>query len=226
MNARPPFPAPTAAPPLPIPTRPTQRRTRQQIQAAIRQAAIVEFSTHGFKGASTQTIAAQAGLSKPQLNYYIASKQALYEELLHGQLQGWSAAFAFDAAHDDPRTTLALYVQRKLDYAFAHPHLSRIYTAEMLAGAPRLQRYWPAALACTEHKVAVLERWMREGRMRQLNARVLIQQIWGMTQYYADYSAQAERMQGPSATITTLDRAVIACELTTSVLLTCGLAPA
>ena len=60
MNARPPFPAPTAAPPLPIPTRPTQRRTRQQIQAAIRQAAIVEFSTHGFKGASTQTIAAQA----------------------------------------------------------------------------------------------------------------------------------------------------------------------
>lgn len=197
---------------------------RERIQAAIREAAITEFSLHGFKGASTQGIAARAGLTKPQLHYYIHGKEELYEELLSSVLQGWSEAFSFDPASDDPRQVLSQYVRKKLDYALDNPGLSRIFTTEILGGGPNLGKYWPVALRSTQQKTDVIHRWIAEGRMRPLEPRLLLMQIWGMTQHYADYSVQVRVMLGltPDAPI---DREPIVRELTTFVLLGCGLAP-
>ena len=78
------------------PTRSRARMARERILEQIREAAITEFSLHGFKGASTQAIAERAGLTKPQLHYYIKGKDELYEELLFSVLHGWSEAFAFE----------------------------------------------------------------------------------------------------------------------------------
>ena len=203
---------------------PVARRTREQIQLAIREAAIAEFSSHGFKGASTQAIAERAGLTKPQLHYYIESKQALYDELLYALLEGWSAAFAFDPALDDPAQIIGNYVRRKLDYALDNPELSRIFTNEVLGGGSRLGKYWPLALASTQQKVELMGEWMAQGRMRKLDARVLLMQIWGMTQHYADYAVQARVMLGLEGD-QPIDREHIARELTNSVLLGCGMAP-
>jgi TetR/AcrR family transcriptional regulator len=197
---------------------------RERIQAAIRDAAITEFSLHGFKGASTQGIAARAGLTKPQLHYYIHGKEELYEELLSSVLQGWSEAFSFDADSNDPRQVLSQYVRKKLDYALDNPGLSRIFTTELLGGGPNLGKYWPIALRSTEQKSYVIRRWIAEGRMRALDPRLLLMQIWAMTQHYADYSVQVRVMLGlaPDAPI---EREPIVRELTTFVLLGCGLAP-
>src|SRR3982751_1000027 len=69
---------------MPAPEGPLSRARpgRERIMAAIRTAAVAEFSLHGLKGTSTQAIAARAGLTKPQLHYYIPGKEELYEELL------------------------------------------------------------------------------------------------------------------------------------------------
>lgn len=203
---------------------PRLRQSRERILAAIREAAITEFGLHGYEGASTQRIAEGAGLTKPQLHYYITGKQALYEELLYAVLRGWSEAFRFEATADDPRTVLASYVRRKLDYAIDHPDLSRIFTSELLSGGKRLGKYWPVARQSTQLKVDIIQRWIARGLMRPLDARILLMQIWGMTQHYADYAVQVRVMLDlpPGAPI---DRAPIARELTTFVLLACGLAP-
>lgn len=200
------------------------RQNRDRIQAAIREAAIAEFSRNGFKGTSTQAIAERAGLTKPQLHYYIRSKDELYEELLHAVLRGWSEAFMFDPSSDDPRSVLSRYVRKKLDWALDNPGLSRIFTAELLAGGINLGKYWPEALRSTQQKVDLIDGWIARGLMRPLDARLLLMQIWGMTQHYADYAVQVRVMLGlaPDAAI---DREPIVRELTTSVLLTCGLAP-
>lgn len=197
---------------------------RERILAAIREAAIAEFSRHGFKGASTKAIAERAGLTKPQLHYYISSKEELYEELLYSVLHGWSNAFAFDPDSDDPRTALSHYVRKKLDYAFDNPGLSRIFTTEVLGGGRNLGKYWPVAVKSTQQKVDVIHRWIAEGRMRPLDAKLLLMQIWGMTQHYADYAVQVQVMLGlgPDEPV---DREAIVRELTTFVLLGCGLAP-
>lgn len=205
------------------PVSPARHRLgRERTLALIREAAIAEFSLHGFKGASTQAIAERAGLTKPQLHYYIRGKDELYEELLGSVLAGWSNAFVFDGNADDPREVLREYVRRKLDYALDNPGLSRIFTSEVLAGGHKLGRYWPVARKSTDDKVAIIEGWIAHGLIRALNPRVLLMQIWGMTQHYADYGVQVRVMLGlpPDAPI---ERGPIVQELTNFVLLGCGL---
>ena len=90
--------APVVAQQMPAPDGPLSRARpgRDRILAAIRRAAIEEFSLHGLKGTSTQAIAARAGLSKPQLHYYIAGKEELYAELLMQVLHDWKVVFSFE----------------------------------------------------------------------------------------------------------------------------------
>jgi TetR/AcrR family transcriptional regulator len=200
------------------------RQGRERILSTIREAAIVEFSRHGYKGASTKAIAERAGLTKPQLHYYISSKEELYEELLYSVLNDWSGAFSFDHNSDDPKVVLSNYVRKKLDYALDNPGLSRIFTTEVLCGGLNLHKYWPIAVKSTNDKVTLINRWISEGRMRSVDAKVLLMQIWGMTQHYADYAVQVNILLGltPEQVI---DRELIAHQLTTFVLLGCGLAP-
>jgi TetR/AcrR family transcriptional regulator len=198
------------------------RLGRERIVAQIREAAITEFGLHGFKGASTQAIAERAGLTKPQLHYYIKGKDELYEELLFAVLQGWSEAFAFDDPAADPRLVLTRYIHKKLAYAFDNPGVSRLVTNELLGGGPNLGRYWPLALSSTQQKVDLIEGWIAKGQMRPLDARLLLMHIWAMTQHYADYAVQVRMMLGLPADAP-LDRAPIESELTAFVLMGCGL---
>ena len=106
------------------------RENRERIMAAIREAAIAEFSENGLKGTSTQAIAARAGLTKPQLHYYIKGKEELYEELLLSVMDDWKGMF--DAGSTDPGQVLGAYIRLKIDQAFDKPEVSRIFTREVL----------------------------------------------------------------------------------------------
>lgn len=192
------------------------------MMAQIREAAIAEFSLHGFKGVSTQMIAQRAGITKQQLHYYIKGKEHLYEELLFGLLQRWTDAFTFDHQTDDPRHTLAHYIRTKLDYALDQPELSRLFTNEVLSGGTNLEKYWPMAVRDTHKAVAAIQHWMDLGLMRRMDPQLLLMHIWAMTQHYADYGVQARVMLGLEADAA-LPREQIAHELVNLVLLGCGL---
>lgn len=180
----------------PAAPRTRNRPGRALILAAIRNAAIVEFNQHGFKGASTQGIAQRAGLTKPQLHYYIAGKDELYQQLLREVLAGWSNVFVVQGHEDDPRAVLIRYIREKVDYSLDNPMLSRLFTRELLDGGPNLGSYWPVAIASTQAKIDLIERWVAEKRLRPLDARLLLMHIWAMTQHYADYALQVRQMLG------------------------------
>lgn len=160
----------------------------------IREAAIAEFSAHGLKGSSTGSIAKRAGLTQPQLYYYIASKEDLYEDLLRTVLEEWAELFVFDESLRDPAAVLSRYIRKKLEYAFEKPELSRIFTREMLSGSDLLDKYWPQAAQSASTKVKLMERWMDEGLMRRMDARLLLMNIWSVTQHYADADIQVRAM--------------------------------
>jgi TetR/AcrR family transcriptional regulator len=214
---------PATAQEMPAPEGPLSRARpgRERIMAAIRTAAVAEFSLHGLKGTSTQAIAARAGLTKPQLHYYIAGKEELYEELLMQVLHAWKVVFSFEDA-SDPATVLGDYIRKKLDHAIDSPEMSRIFTREILDGGRNLDRYWPNARAWTQKKVDIINGWIARGQMRPLDARILLMHIWAMTQSYADYAIQTRVMLGlpPDAPI---DREPIARELVAFVLGGCGI---
>lgn len=242
-SVRRPAPAPSkeAGPPSPLfrpalppsaepvaPPRRTVRQPRQrhhagraQILAAIRASAIDVFSRHGFAGTTMQAVAEGAGLTKQQLLYYAGSKDELYANLLHEVVNEWREAFSLtEEAGHTPAQLLRDYVHRKLHYALANGPVSRIFTAEMLAGGTHIARYWPEMLASTQSKARLLQRWMDAGLLRRRDPLLLLQQIWGMTQYYADYQAQVAVMMGAQPPVD-----AIADEIATTVLLACGLSP-
>ncbi|MDA7416899.1 TetR/AcrR family transcriptional regulator [Xenophilus arseniciresistens] len=198
------------------------REGRQRILADIQAAAITEFSRNGLKGTSTQAIADRAGLTKPQLHYYITGKEELYNELLMRVLHDWKVVFSFEEHSDEPARVLGAYIRQKLDHAFDHPEMSRIFTREVLDGGHNLERFWPVSRQWTQKKIDVINGWIARGLMRPLDAQLLLQHIWAMTQYHADYALQVRAMAGlpPDAP---LEREPVVRELTAFILAGCGI---
>ena len=163
--------------------------------AAIRAAGIAEFTEKGLAGTSTQSIAERAGLTKPQLHYYIAGKEALYEELLMSAVADWKGIF--DAGSADPGKVLGDYIRSKVHLAFDKPEVSRIFTREVLDGGRNLDRFWPDSRKRTRGKVAAINGWIARGLMAPVDAHMLLMGIWAMTQFYADSALQVRQLPSP-----------------------------
>ena len=198
------------------------RESRQRILSAIREAAIQEFSLHGLKGTSTQAIAERAGLTKPQLHYYIAGKEELYSELLDSVMMAWKIEFA-PPGMTDPAEILAHYIRQKLDHAFDQPTVSRIFTREILDGGHNLGRYWPNARVWIQKEVGMINGWIARGLMRPMNAHLLLMHIWAMTQHHADFALQVREICGTERDPQPLNREAVANDLIPFVLRGCGL---
>ncbi|MBC7600918.1 MAG: TetR family transcriptional regulator C-terminal domain-containing protein [Polaromonas sp.] len=197
------------------------RRSREQVMTAIHAAAIAEFSESGLKGTSTQAIAARAGLTKPQLHYYIQGKEELYGELLMSVVSDWKGMFAADSS--DPAKVLGDYVRSKLNVAFDKPEVSRIFTREVLDGGHNLEKFWPDSRRRTRQKVAVINQWIERGLMKPVDPHTLLMSIWAMTQFYADSAVQVQQLMAPRQTAWTPDRDRLVIELTTLILRGCGI---
>ena len=169
---------------------PKVREAREKRQSDIKRAAIEEFARHGFRGASTQSIAERAGLSKSQLHYYIDSKEDLYREVLLDTMQAWGGLFDFQAEDKGPEIVLADYIRKKLEFSFSDPLRTRIFTAEILAGAPEFAAHMPTFRRRSMAAVALMQRWIDRGLMRPLDPLQLLMNIWAITQNYADYEQQ------------------------------------
>lgn len=202
--------------------RSTPRQNRERVLAAIRAAAIAEFSENGLKGTSTQAIAERAGLTKPQLHYYIQGKEELYEELLMSVVADWRGMF--DPGSSDPGKVLGDYIRSKINLAFDKPEISRIFTREVLDGGRMLEKFWPDARKRTREKVAAINGWIARGLMKPVDAHMLLMSIWAMTQFYADSALQVQQLRKPSQPGWAPEREALVEELTRFVLRGCGIA--
>lgn len=62
----------------------SEKKDREQL---ILEAAIREFSTKGYDGARTASIAAEAGVTHAMLHYYFRTKEKLFERIFHDKLR-------------------------------------------------------------------------------------------------------------------------------------------
>jgi len=178
----------------------TQRKTRIQMEneERILDAALEEFSAHGFRGATIDRIADHAGMSKPNLLYYFRRKQDMYEALIARLLDTWLEPLRELNAVGDPLPELQSYIRRKLEMARDYPRESRLFANEILQGAPRIKRLLESELKpLVDEKVEVLDGWMKDGRISTVDARHLIFSIWSTTQHYADFDTQVRVILGP-----------------------------
>ncbi|WP_434620963.1 TetR/AcrR family transcriptional regulator [Tabrizicola sp. M-4] len=173
------------------------RRTdiRQQNERLILDAAEKVFAEAGFGGATMQLIADMAGLPKANLHYYFPTKEDLYRRVVQNIFEIWlDAASSFDDAAG-PVEGIGAYVEAKMDISRRHPHGSKVWAAEVMHGAPVIQDYLETTLRdWTEGRMAVIQRWIDEGKMAPIDPRHLLYMLWATTQHYADFGHQIETL--------------------------------
>ncbi|HET7838029.1 TetR family transcriptional regulator C-terminal domain-containing protein [Variovorax sp. J31P179] len=176
--------------PLDAPATRGRARKYTQLLAVIHRAAVEVFASDGLAGASTQAIADKAGLSKAQLHYYIESKEALYRQVLQGIIDDWIGVFGFSDEAFGPRKVLSDLIHRKMVFSFEHPLRSRIFTAEMMRGAPVLRPMMDHSQQRTDQAAAVIQNWIDQGLMDPVDPILFLFHLWAVTQFYADHATQ------------------------------------
>jgi TetR/AcrR family transcriptional regulator len=179
---------------IPAPHTRIQRRNYRLILDA----ALEVFAQHGFRGSTLDQIAAQAGLSKPNLFYYFSGKDEIHRALLTEVIDTWLDPLRELDPAGDPQAELRDYVRRKLQMSREMPRESRLFANEILQGAPRIEGFIRTELkALVDEKAAVIQDWARSGRIPDLDPWHLIFSIWALTQNYADFEAQMRLVRGP-----------------------------
>ena len=173
------------------------RRTdiRRENERAILEAAEKVFAEAGFGGATMQLIADMAGLPKANLHYYFATKEDLYRKVVQQIFEVWlDAASSFDNA-PGPVEGIGAYIDAKMDISRTHPHGSKVWASEVMHGAPVIQDYLETTLRdWTNGRIAVVQRWIDEGKMKPINPRHLLYLLWATTQHYADFGHQIQTL--------------------------------
>lgn len=173
---------------------------RDRIEYCILRAAEQVFSQYGYRGASLQAIADKAGLPKANILYYMGSKQALYVRLLNRMMSRWNAVLEDITPESDPGRVLSEFIRTKIVLGQRYPEGSKLFAAEILAGAPFLNKYLSGELReWVASRAAIIRQWSNQGKMDDLDPHLLIFLIWSATQHYAEYSAQVTGILGKEA---------------------------
>jgi TetR/AcrR family transcriptional regulator len=195
------------------PTR-IQLRNRKRILDA----ALDVFSQHGYRGATLDQIAAEAGLSKPNILYYFDGKEDIHVTLLNKLMDAWLDPLRHIDPQGDPVEEILRYVHRKLEMSREFPRESRLFANEVLQGAPRMRPHLETGLKeLVDDSARVIEDWIAQGRLAPVDPRHLIFSIWATTQHYADFDAQVQVLmegrdvhKGASEFLDTLYRRMLA----------------
>ncbi|NNJ76922.1 MAG: TetR family transcriptional regulator [Anderseniella sp.] len=177
----------------------TRKRTRiqQEKEDRILDAALDVFSVHGFRGSTIDQIAKAAGMSKPNLLYYFRTKEAIHRLLIGRLLDTWLDPLREMSADGDPLSEICSYIRRKLELARDYPREGRLFTNEILRGAPHIQEEMSDLKSLVDEKATIMRRWMKDGRLAKCDPHHLIFSIWATTQHYADFDVQVRAVLGP-----------------------------
>jgi TetR/AcrR family transcriptional regulator len=178
-----------------------QRKRRPTVRAdnerALLEAAEAIFADEGFSGATTAAIARRAGVPKANLHYYFPTKEALYRAVVERVLTAWLAAAASFDASDDPREALAAYIGAKMDLSREMPLASRIWSAEIMRGAPMIQDFLDTTLSdWVAAREKAVKRWIAAGKLKPIEPKVLFYMIWATTQQYANAAHEMATLNG------------------------------
>ena len=181
--------------PEPMPKRATRIQTRNR--KAILDAALEVFAAAGFRGATIDRIAERAGLSKPNLLYYFASKDVIYRAVLEDTLIEWLKPLEDLDPAGDPIAEISRYIEAKLEMSRTRPEASRLFANEILHGAAAIGDFLRGPMkALIDEKADVIQGWIDAGKLAPVDPRHLIMMIWATTQHYADFDLQVRAVLG------------------------------
>ena len=164
---------------------------REANEARILQSAEKVFALHGFRGATTESIAKEARLPKANVHYYFKTKSNLYRQVLKSVLEDWMEAAHTFEAYEDPAHALRTYIAAKMELSRQRPFGSRVWANEIMRGAPVMEGFLGTTLKeWLDERVRIIEAWIEEGKITPIDPKTLLYMIWATTQHYADFERQ------------------------------------
>ncbi len=174
-------------------------RIQREKRELILNAALDVFAAHGFRGSTIDQIAEAAGMSKPNLLYYFATKEDIHATLIGRLMETWLAPLKNLDADGEPMAEICAYITRKLEMSRDYPRESRLFANEILQGAPRIISMIEGELkTLVDEKAEVIGKWMEEGKLNRCDPRHLLFAIWATSQHYADFDVQVRAVLGRS----------------------------
>lgn len=161
-------------------------------------AALDVFSVYGFSGASLDEIAQLAEMHKSNIFYYYENKEALYVEVLTTVMQKWLAPLQMLESELEPAEAITQYLMQKIEVSRTQPKASKLFALEIIQGAPHILPILKGPLRkLFKRKSKVISTWQEQGKLSdKIDAEILIINLWGITQNYADFSTQIEMVTG------------------------------
>lgn len=168
---------------------------REENERIILEAAEDVFANYGYEGATTSRIARQAGIPKANLHYYFATKEILYRRVIDKIFNIWlDAANSFDDC-DDPVEAISRYIDKKMDISRLNPKGSKVWANEIIQRAPVIQDYLETTLRTwSDSRASVIQRWIDQGKISDVDPKHLLYMIWATTQHYADFGHQIKTL--------------------------------
>lgn len=170
---------------------------REANETLIIDAAEKVFALNGYKGATTEHIAQEAGLPKANVHYYFKTKSILYQQVLKHILDEWMKAASTFEDCDDPAQALGTYVKAKMEFSRQRPYGSRVWAREIMSGAPVMEEFLGTTLkAWLDERVRIIDGWVKDGKIKPVDPKTLLYMIWATTQHYADFGQQMVVLNG------------------------------
>ena len=139
-------------------------------RARILKAAIDEFASRGFKGASMDAIASRTHTTRAMINYYFGGKEQVYLAVLeqvYSEIR--QAEGELDLEHLPPRDAIRRIVEFTYQYYLAHQYFVRIVVAENQARGRHFRKSKAMRTLnrpIIERLARVIERGQAEGLFR------------------------------------------------------------
>lgn len=174
------------------------RRDRADIRDLLLEAAINEFASKGFEGASTRAIASAANAHQPQILYHFDSKEELWRCSVDELFAQLAAATKTDA--DLPaQSYFPLLFRRYVEFTAATPQLTQLMTHEAGTASERLawltERHVQWWYDGTAHAWAELR---KAGIAAPIDADLIHYVLIGAASLIFQNSAEAEILLGSS----------------------------
>jgi len=162
----------------------TQTRDREVTVPAILAAAEIEFATHGFTAARTESIAARANVVKGMIFHYFKNKEGLFEAVLERAYQPFSGALDKSLDKNLSATdALLTFVEQVLAAMAERPLSPAIFMLESIQGRGEHFRKlgMPSLYARIE---TLLKRGIAAGEFRKMDPWHSAINIMGLCAFY------------------------------------------
>nr|WP_289846695.1 TetR family transcriptional regulator C-terminal domain-containing protein [Pacificibacter marinus] len=109
----------------------------------------------------------------------------MYQKALNHVINIWSELFSGVDLDQGPEVFLSDYIARKINFSLAHPAAVKMFTGEVMRGAPFLRDHWAGSREVSRAAAKQIDAWVAKGLIRPVNPMLLQFNIWAMTEAYA-----------------------------------------